>query len=52
MGIVQEDGIINNVKYRNMVEDSSSAKTTRTLTASGRVVSLEATAEPLLNLYK
>lgn len=52
MEIVQEDGIINNVKYWTEVEDSSLAENKRTLTTSGRVVSMEAAAEPLLNLEK
>lgn len=52
MEIVQEDGNINNVKYWNEVEGSSLAESKRTPTTSGTVVSMKATAEPLLNLDK
>lgn len=52
MEIVQENGIINNVKYQNEAEDSSLGENKRMLTTSGRMVSMEATEEPLLNLDK
>lgn len=49
MEIMEEDGITNNAKYWNQVEDSSLAENKKALTTSGKVVSVEATAEPLLN---
>lgn len=52
METVWEDGIINNVKSWKEVEDSSLTENKSTLTTSVRVVSMEATAEPLLNLDK